>query len=366
MQSWIDSIAPVLEPLAGQPILHADADAFFASVEARDSPELTDRPFAVVTDLLAGVIACPNYPARAYGVQGGMTIHQAASRCPNLQLVEPRFAAYWDASERLFEIFARYAAVIEPGSMEEAFLDVTGHDPVEIAGRLRRQARDEIGLPLSVGVGRTKLVAKLASRRAKPDGLVVIAGDDERQLRDGLRIVDVWGVGATTRERLCDIGIHTVRDLDRIELPELARVVGLAMARRLANIAQGTDDAAVHAPKPGRQISAERAVTPGSRSAIRLQEILTAATVSSVERLSGRGQLASRVEVVVRYDDEQGTAARSAMTVPTDDGAAIHQVAADLLRRTGFAQDGRGVHRVGVVLTLHRGRQPYQDQPSLW
>lgn len=366
MQSWIDAIAPVRKPPAGQPILHADADAFFASVEARDAPELVDRPFAVVTDLLAGVIACPSYPARAYGVHGGMTIHQAAGRCPALQLVEPRFQAYRQASEQLFEIFARYAAVIEPGSMEEAFLDVTGHDPVQVAGRLRREARDEIGLPLSVGVGRTKLVAKLASRRAKPDGLVVIVGEDERQLRDGLRIADVWGVGATTRERLCDIGIHTVRGLDRIELPELAQVVGLAMARRLANIAHGTDDAAVHAPKPGWQISGERTVAPASRSSTRVGEILRAATDSAVERLAERGQLASRLEVVVRYDDEQSTAVRFALTVPTDDQAAIHQVATDLLRRSGFSEDGRGVHRVGVVLTLHRGRQPYRDQPSLW
>jgi len=359
------AVGPV-DPVAGQPILHADADAFFASVEARDRPELVDRPFAVVTDLLAGVIACPNYPARAYGIHGGMTIHQARGRCPGLDLVEPRYAAYAEASEALFTLFARYAGAIEPGSMEEAFLDVTGHPPVEAAGRLRREARAEIGLPISIGVGRTKLVATLASRRAKPDGLVVIAGEDERRLRDGLRIADVWGVGAATRERLCDIGIHTVRDLDQIDLQSLAQVVGLAMARRLANIALGTDDAAVRAPKPGRLIGGERSVTPPSRSASRVAEILSAATDSAIERLVGRGQLASRVEVVIRYDDQQSTSVRAALPLPTDDATQIRRAAADLVGRTGFADDGRGVQRVGVVLTLYRSRQPYLDQPSLW
>lgn len=380
VQSSIAPISPALPPATGQPILHADADAFFASVEVRDRPELADRPFVVIAGS-SGVVACPNYPARAHGIHGGMTIRQAKGRCSNLALVESRFDAYAEASERLFQLFARYAVAIEPGSMEEAFLDVAGDDPVTVAGRIRTEASDEIGLPVSVGVGRTKLIAKLASRRAKPDGLVVIRGDDERQLRDRLRIADLWGVGATTRERLCDLGIYTVRDLDGVQLPQLAQVVGVAMARRLANIALGTDDAAVHAPKPGRLISGERTVTPASRSRARIDEILSAATDSAVQRLTGRGQLASRIEVTVRFDDHHFTTVRTALPVPTDDDAVIHRAASDLLGRTGFADDGRGVYRVGVVLTLYRSRLrapshlrrgptacggPLWDQPSLW
>ncbi|WP_084614261.1 Y-family DNA polymerase [Nakamurella lactea] len=349
----------------GQPILHADADAFFASVEARDRPELLDVPFVVIAGL-GEVVACPNYPARAYGIHGGMTLHQARRRCAELVTVPARAEPYRQASEELFALFARYAVAIEPGSMEEAFLDVGDRDPVDVGSRLRREVRAEIGLPLSVGVGRTKLVAKLASRRAKPDGLVVIAGDAEQQLRDELRIADVWGVGQVTRERLCDLGIHTVRDLDGLELPELAAVVGLAMARRLVSIAMGTDDAAVQAPKPGRLISGERTVTPTSRSATRVAEVLTAATDSAVERLDSRGQLASRLEVVVRYDDQQSVATRLALPVATDDADQIHRLALELLGRTGFSEDGRGVQRVGVVLTLYRGRQPYLDQPALF
>lgn len=365
VQSCIVPTAPEVLGPPGQPILHADADAFFASVEARDRPELVDRPFVVVAGS-SGVVACPNYPARAHGIHGGMTINQANNRCSKLTLVESRMDAYAEASERLFELFARYAVAIEPGSMEEAFLDVSPRDAVTVAGRIRAEAAAEIGLPVSVGVGRTKLIAKLASRRAKPDGLVVIAGDAERRLRDQLRIADLWGVGTTTRERLCDIGIHTVRDLDGVDLQQLAQVVGLAMARRLANIALGTDDAAVHAPKPGRLISGERTVTPPSRTRARVREILTAATDSAVGRLVARGQLASRVEVLVRFDDHQTTTVRTALPVPTDDEGVLHQAASELLDRSGFAEDGRGVYRVGVVLTLYRSRQPYLDQPALW
>lgn len=350
---------------AGNPILHADADAFFASVEARDHPELADVPFVVIAEL-GEVVACPNYPARAYGIHGGMTLRQARNRCPDLVTVPGGFDRYERASLDLFALFGRYAAAIEPGSMEEAFLDVGASDPVETASRLRREARAEIGLPLSVGVGRTKLVAKLASRRAKPDGLVVIVGDAERQLRDELRIADVWGIGQVTRERLCDIGIHTVRDLERIALPELTPVVGLAMARRLVSIADGTDDAAVRAPRPGRLISGERTVSPASRSATRVSEVLTAATESAVRRLDSRGQLASRLEVVVHYDDQQSITTRTALPVATDDAEQIRTLALDLLGRTGFGDDGRGVQRVGVVLTLYRGQQAYQDQPALF
>ncbi len=365
MQPSLVPTAPEAPGPAGQPILHADADAFFASVEARDRAELADRPFVVVAGA-AGVVACPNYPARAHGIHGGMTINQAARRCANLTVVEARMDAYAEVSERLFDLFARYAVAIEPGSMEEAFLDVNPQDAVAVAGRIRTEVAAEIGLAVSVGVGRTKLIAKLASRRAKPDGLVVIAGEGERQLREQLRIADLWGVGTATRERLCDIGIHTLRDLDGFDLQQLAQVVGLAMARRLANIVLGTDDAAVHAPQPGRLISGERTVMPPSRSRTKVGEILTAATYSATERLLARGQLASRVEVLVRFDDHQTTTVRTALPIPTDKQKALQLAASELLDRTGFTDDGRGVQRVGVVLTLYRSRQPYLDQPALW
>ena len=161
-------------------ILHADADAFFASVEQRDDPRLRGRP----TIVGPGVVTAASYEARAYGVHGGMSGWRARRLCPHATFVSPRFSAYTEASKALFEIFGQTAPKVEGLSMEEAFLDVRGLEaisgtPREIAVRLRRRAREEVGLPVSVGVARTKVLAKMASRAAKPDGLLVIAPSDE-------------------------------------------------------------------------------------------------------------------------------------------------------------------------------------------
>lgn len=344
-------------------LLHADADAFFASVEARDRPELADRPFVVGAGR-GGVVACANYPARAYGVHGGMPINHAVKMCPELEVVPGRFDEYERTSAALFELFNTVATAVEPGSMEEAFLAVDSDDPADVARDLRRRVRSEVGLPLSVGVGRTKLVAKLASRRAKPDGLLVIVDDAERQLRDSLRITEVWGIGPVTRDRLCSMEIHTVRDLDAHDVASLTPVVGLAMARRLVGIAAGTDDAEVRTPTPGRMISGERSVLPPSRSHTAIQHCLTAATDSAVERLSARGQWATRVDVTVTYTDGDQVTARANLAA-TGDGDVIGELAAALLAGAAFAVDPRDVRRVRTTLTLHRDRQAYADQPAL-
>lgn len=349
--------------MPAQPLLHADADAFFASVEARDAPELADRPFVV----LAGehpIVACASYPARAFGVRGGMGLPQAQRLCPALTAVPARAAEYERSSQQLLELFEQYATAVEPGSMEEAFLDVGRRDPVVMARRLRTAVREQVGLPLSVGVGRTKLIAKLASRRAKPDGLLVVLGSAEERLRDLLALADVWGVGAVTRERLCAIGIHTLRDLDQVDEPTLAPVVGRAMARRLCGMAAGTDDAVVRAPEPSRQLAAERSVIPASRSRTAVHTVLDAALLAAGERLHRRGALAGRVEVLVTFDDGTTTAVR-APVAPTDVLGDLAAAARELLDSTGFASDGRGVRKVRVTVTLHRPAPRDEWQPAL-
>lgn len=349
--------------MPAQPLLHADADAFFASVEARDAPELAERPFVV----LAGdhpIVACANYPARAFGVRGGMGLPQAQRLCPELAAVPARFAEYERSSRLLLELFGQHAAAVEPGSMEEAFLDVGGRDALDTARRLRAEVREQIGLPLSVGIGRTKLIAKLASRRAKPDGLLVVLGSAEARLRDSLALADVWGVGTVTRERLCAIGIHTLRDLDQVDEPTLAPVVGRAMARRLCGIAAGTDDAAVRAPEPSRQLAAERSVIPASRSVSAVHTVFTATLLGAGERLHHRGGLAGRVEVLVTFDDGTTTAVRASID-PTDVLDELAATARELLDGTGFAADGRGVRKVRVTYTLHRPAPRDERQPAL-
>ena len=189
-------------------LLHADADCFFASVELRRRPDLAGQPVAVATH----IVMSATYPARARGVHGAMPLRQALKVCPDLVVLPPR-ADYRSAGQALMALFWRFAVQVEPGSMEEAFIDVGDTDPVAAATAIRRAARDELGLPVTVGVARTKLLAKLASRRAKPDGMLVITEAEEGRLRPRLTIDELWGVGPTTTARLADAGVTRVAEL---------------------------------------------------------------------------------------------------------------------------------------------------------
>lgn len=337
-------------------ILHADADAFFASVEARDRPELVGRPFAVAH----GVVCCASYEARALGVRAGTSAPAAQRRWPALELVDLRPAAYEQASAALFALFAEHGSPVEPGSMEEAFLgldDGSGPDDVraaaEVARTLRSRARAEVGLPVSVGVGRTKLVAKLASRRAKPDGLVVVDAEQEAGLRPRLLLDELWGVGPATVEKLHAVGLRTVADLVPLGEAGLRRVLGTAMARRLASIADGTDDREVRAPGPRMSAAAERTLGRPTRSHAQVHAVLAERVASALARLPDDGRRPTWVEVRVHYDDGADDHRRRPVHVEGGDlGATVARLAADLLDATGFVEDGRGVVRVGVGLTL--------------
>src|SRR3712207_6009858 len=179
--------------VSGASILHADVDAFFASVEQRDDPRLLGRPVGVG----GGVVMAASYEARAYGVEGGMGAAQARRLCPHLVVVPPRWQAYVEAGRAVFAVFEQAAPAVDDLSMEEAFLDVGGLEricgpPPDIAARLRREVRRRVGLGVTVGVARTKVLAKHASRAAKPDGLLVVRPEDERAFLDALRVEDLW------------------------------------------------------------------------------------------------------------------------------------------------------------------------------
>src|SRR3954447_13368797 len=188
---------------AAASILHADADAFFASVEQRDDPELRGKPTVVG----GGVVMAASYEARAYGIHGAMGGRRARQLCPQLVSVPPRFEAYTEASRALFDLFEETAPLVEGLSLEEAFLAVRGLErisgtPRQIAERLRRRARERIGLAVTVGVARTKVVTKMASRAAKPDGLLVIEPERESEFLTPLPVEALWGVGAATADKL--------------------------------------------------------------------------------------------------------------------------------------------------------------------
>ncbi|MEC5183459.1 DNA polymerase-4 [Cryobacterium sp. MP_3.1] len=243
--------------MTSRPVLHADADAFFASVAMRSRPELAAVPVAVVAHVY---IASANYPARARGVRSGTLAQDALRQCPELILIDVPRAEVEEVGDALFDIFHNSATAVEPGSIEEAFLDVGATDwagAIDAGHALRRRVARELGIPISVGVGSTKLMAKLASRRAKPDGLSVIDAGEEAGLRTTLPITDVWGIGATTLQRLHRIGVLRLGDVDGIPPNELQHVCGTAMARRLWRIRDGTDDAVVRPVEQRSSLTAE-------------------------------------------------------------------------------------------------------------
>jgi DNA polymerase-4 len=269
-------------------VLHVDADAFFASVALRSRPNLVGRPVAVVAHVY---IASANYPARARGVRSGSLVQDALRQCPDLVLIDVPRAEVEEVGDALFDIFHSAARAVEPGSIEEAFLDVGATDWAEAiaAGNaLRLWVRRELGIAISVGVGSTKLMAKLASRRAKPDGLYVIEAGEEADLRDNLPIDEVWGIGATTLQRLARLGVTKLAHIDGVPRNELQYLCGTAMARRLWRIREGTDDAMVRTVEQRSSLAAEGSTAGYARPDRSPTELAQAC----VERLCHRAERA--------------------------------------------------------------------------
>src|SRR5688500_6885526 len=239
-------------------ILHADLDAFYASVEQRDAPELRGRPVIVG----GGVVLAASYEAKARGVKTAMGGRQALRLCPDAVVVEPRFRAYVEASKAVFAVFDDTTPLVEGLSIDEAFLDVGGlgriaGPPPEIAARLRAEVRDRVGLNITVGVARTKFLAKVASGVAKPDGLLVVDPDREREFLHPRPVGRLWGVGPITASKLAERGVHTVRDIAAMGEPGLVAVVGGATGRHLHALAHGRDPRPVERGKRRRSIGSQ-------------------------------------------------------------------------------------------------------------
>jgi DNA polymerase IV len=340
-------------------ILHADVDAFYASVEQRDDPALRGRPVIVG----AGVVLAASYEAKAYGVRTAMGGRQARHLCPDAVVVSPRMSVYSDASKELFKVFEDATPAVEGISIDEAFLDVRGMrrlagTPLDIALRLRREVRQRVGLPISIGVARTKFLAKVASGVAKPDGLLVVPPHRELTFLHGLPVERLWGVGAVTAQKLHARGISTVGQIAALDDGALEPALGRALGRQLHALARNDDPRRVRVGRRRGSIGSQRALGRGPKSF----ESIDAALVGLVDRVTRRMRTAERVGRTVvlrlRFDDFSRATRSHTLPLPTAATHTILTTARWLLASVTPLIRSDGLTLVGVsVANLYDDRQ---------
>ncbi len=332
-------------------IMHADLDSFYASVEQRDDPRLRGRPVIVG----GGVVLAASYEAKAYGVRTAMSGRQALALCPSAIVVTPRMHAYSDASRAVFAVFDDTSPLVEPMSIDEAFLDVRGlhrirGTPTDIAIKLRADVRDRVGLPITVGVARTKFLAKVASGVGKPDGLLVVPIDGEAAFLRPLPVQRLWGVGRVTAEKLRARGILTVADV--VSCPEnaLVSMLGPAAGRHLCALAHNRDPRPVTTGRRRRSIGAQSALGRRRLSPTELDERLTGLVDRVCRRLRGAGRVCRTVVLRLRFDDfTRATRSHTLAAATTDTGAVLDAVRRLLGSCAALICD-RGLTLIGVAL----------------
>jgi DNA polymerase-4 len=333
-------------------ILHADLDSFYASVEQRDNPQLRGRPVIVG----GGVVLAASYEAKRRGVRTAMGGAVARRLCPQAVVVSPRMSAYSEASRAVFEIFADTSPLVEGLSIDEAFLDVRGLQriagpPMDIAMRLRREVLERVGLPITIGVARTKFLAKVASALAKPDGLLVVPPGGELALLHLLPVERLWGVGPATAAKLRDHGITSVGQVARIAEPALVALVGRAAGRKLHALAHNRDPRPVKVGVRRRSMGTQHALGRRQRS----PEELDAVLVGIVDRIARRLRAARRVcrTVVLRLRFQDFSRATRSHTLPhaTQQTEPILATARALLATAMPTIERQGLTLLGIALT---------------
>jgi DNA polymerase-4 len=335
-------------------ILHADLDSFYASVEQRDDPTLRGRPVIVG----GGVVLAASYEAKAYGVRTAMGGAQARRLCPHAVVVRPRMTAYSRASDAVFDVFRDCTPIVEALSVDEAFLDVGGlgrlsGTPVQIAERLRSDVRDRVGLPITVGVARTKFLAKVASQEAKPDGLLLVPPDRELAFLRPLPVRRLWGVGAKTAERLHAHGIATVADVAELSESTLASLLGAAMGRQLYALSRNIDRRRVTTGVHRRSVGAQRALgAAGNRMS---PAEVDAVVVNLIDRITARMRAAGRtgrtVVLRLRFDDFSRATRSHTLPWATSSTQPILAAARQLLASAAPAIAQRGLTLVGFAVS---------------
>ena len=319
-------------------ILHVDMDAFYASVEQRDRPELRGKPVIVGGHPRRGVVLAASYEVRPFGVRSAIPMARALVLAPGAVVVPPRFAAYSEASEQVFAILERYTPLIEPLSLDEAFLDVTASQtlfgsPAEIATRLRREIAAEVHLPASAGIASSKFVAKIASDLAKPDGQREVLPEDTRDFLASLPVSRLWGVGPKLEARLHQLGVRLVGDLAKRDPEWLAARLG-DVGAHLAALARGDDDRSVVPDRSSKSIGAEDTFEEDVSDLDVLRPRLHAQALRVARRLRKAGLRTRVVQLKLKLDDFTLQTRRCTLERPTDDGQELYRHALTLLERT--------------------------------
>jgi DNA polymerase IV len=339
----------------GATILHADLDAFYASVEQRDDPRLLGRPVIVGS----GVVLAASYEAKAFGVRTAMGGAQARALCPRAVVVEPRMSAYSEASEAVFEVFNNTTPLVEGLSIDEAFLDVGGlrrlcGSATGIAVRLRRDVRERVGLPITVGVARTKFLAKVASAVGKPDGLLVVPPHRELEFLHPLPVERLWGVGPVTADKLHSRGISSVGEVAELGEGALVAMLGKAAGRHLHALAHNRDPRPVQVGRRRHSIGSQHALGRAPKSS----DDVDAAVVALVDRVTRRMRAAGRVGRTVmlrlRFDDFSRATRSHTLSQATAQTRQILDAVRELVAAATPMVEGRGLTLVGIsVGNLH-------------
>lgn len=332
-------------------ILHLDMDAFFVEVERRRNPRLAGRQVLVGGAGSRSVVASASYEARARGVHAGMPMVQARRLCPHGVVVPPDHHAYGEASREVFAVLGSFTPLVEPVSVDEGFLDIGGlgllhPSPRTVGEAVRDAVVGATGLPCSVGIGTSKLVAKMASRQAKPSGIVVVPAGAETAFLHPKPVRDLWGVGEATLARLEELGVVTIGDLAEIPRPTLCRRLGDALGSQLADLARGIDDRPVSTAGPHRSISVEETYEQDLTAGERIRRELLAQSDRVGSRMRRAGVVAGTVVLKVRYGDFTTISRSHTFPAPVSTAHQIYAAVLELLRRTDAGK--RPVRLLGV------------------
>jgi DNA polymerase-4 len=346
-------------------ILHLDMDAFYASVEVLDDTSLRGKPVIVGGGVKRGVVAASSYEARKFGVHSSIPMAKARRLCPHGVFLPVRMERYKEVSDRVFGIFRRYTPLVEPISLDEAFLDITASvrlfgPPEEIARKIRAEIRAETGLTVSAGVASSKLVAKIASDMNKPDGLTVVPRGKEQEFLGPLQVGRLWGVGETTRSALAEMGVQTIGDLAGIPEEDVVRKLGKHGAH-LHRLAHGIDDREVEPEREIKSMGREETFDEDLLETLALRRELLDIATRTAARLRNHRLKGRTVTLKVKYSDFRLVTREVTLPLGIDDGGEIFRQALTLLEKTEAGK--KPVRLLGIYLS-NFGGEPGHDEGS--